>query len=227
MQDIRRMMILAYPDSSSDLGKIMAKDCFLDAIFDKSLSLKVREHSPADLDAAFQLAVKFEAYAQLSSPQKGEDKSKGSKVQTVVSHIQDDAPPGGKSWNAFMESQNDLFKQLESQGEQIMMLSKQVQNLSSPSVQQSKEQVNNSPSPKKTIKCFGCGEVDHILPKCPYRRNNRNKTESADRPGHSMGPKADSAGVSTISGALFIHANINGRRCSCLVDTGFRGKHHK
>ena len=108
----------------------MAKDCFLDAIFDKNLSLKVKEHSPADLDAAFQLAVKFEAYAQLSSPQKGGDKSKGGKVQTVVSHIQDDAPPGGgggESWNAFMESQNDLFKQLKSQGEQIMMLSKQVQ----------------------------------------------------------------------------------------------------
>ena len=62
--------------------------------------------------------------------------------------------------------------------------------------------------------------MDHILPKCPYRRNNKNRTEGADRLGHTMGPKPDSAGVSTISGALFIHANINGRRCSCLVDTG-------
>ena len=31
MQDVR-MMILAYPDSSSELGEIMAKDCFLDAL---------------------------------------------------------------------------------------------------------------------------------------------------------------------------------------------------
>ena len=102
IQDIRRMMILAYPDSSSELGKIMAKDCFLDAIYDKGLSLKVREHSPADLDAAFQLAVKFEAYAQLSGPQKGEDKSKGSKVPTVVSLDQDNDPPGGRSRSALM-----------------------------------------------------------------------------------------------------------------------------
>ena len=220
MQDIRRMMILAYPDSSSELGKIMAKDCFLDAILDKSLSLKVREHSPADLDAAFQLAVKFEAYAQLSGPQKGEDKSKGSKVQTVVSHNQNDAPSGGRSWNAFMESQNDLFKQMKSQGEQIMMLSKQVQNLTSPSVPQSKEQVNNFPSPKKPVKCFGCGELDHILPKCPYRRSGKSRTEAADKSSHTMGSKPDSAGVSTVSGALFVHASINGRRCPCLVDTG-------
>ena len=82
MQDIRRMMILAYPNSSSDLGKIMAKECFLDAIFDKNLSLKVREHSPVDLDAAFQLAVKFEAYVVLSGTPKGEDRYRGSMVQT-------------------------------------------------------------------------------------------------------------------------------------------------
>ena len=33
-----------------------------------------------------------------------------------------------------MASQNDLFKQLKNQGEQIIMLSKQVQNLASSSV---------------------------------------------------------------------------------------------
>ena len=220
MQDIRRMMILAYPDSSSELGKIMAKDCFLDAIFDKNLSLKVREHSPADLDAAFQLAVKFEAYAQLSGPHKGEDKSKGSKVQTVVSLDQDNSPPCGGSWSALVASQNDLFKQLKSQGEQLMMLSEQVQNLASSSVPQSKEQVNNLSSSKKQLKCFGCGEADHILPKCPYRKNNKNKLEVADRSGHVTGPKPDSAGVSTISGALVIYACINGRKYPCLIDTG-------
>ena len=138
MQDIRRMMILAYPDSSSELGKIMSKDCFLDAIFDKNLSLKVREHSPADLDSAFQLAVKFEAYAQLSGPQKNEDKCKGSKVQTVVSSDQNDDHIGERAWNALVASQNDLLKQLKSQGEQILLLSKQVQGLTASSASQIK-----------------------------------------------------------------------------------------
>ena len=220
MQDIRRMMILAYPDSSSDLGKIMAKDCFLDAIFDKSLSLKVREHSPADLDAAFQLAVKFEAYAQLSSPQKGEDKSKGSKVQTVVSHNQNEAPLGGKSWNTFMESQNDLVKQLKNQGEQIMLLSKQVQNLTSSSAPQSKEQMNNFPSPKKPVKCFGCGEDGHVLPKCPHKKSKASKTGIRNVPNSGSNADPDSAVVSTISGALIIHARINGRVYPCLIDSG-------
>ena len=34
------------------------------------------------------------------------------------------------------------------------------------------------------------------------------------------GSKPDPAGVSTISGALFIHACVNGRRYPCLIDTG-------
>ena len=176
MQDIRRMMILAYPDSSSELGKIMSKDCFLDAIFDKNLSLKVREHSPADLDSAFQLAVKFEAYAQLSGPQKSEDRCKRSKVQTVVSSDQSDDHINERSWNALVASQNNLLKQLESQGEQILLLSKQVQGLTISPAPQNKEQWNNNSFSKKQVKCFGCGEADHILPKCPYKKNNKNKT---------------------------------------------------
>ena len=156
----------------------------------------------------------------LSGPQKSEDKSKGSKVQTVVSHDQDNNPPGGGSWSALMASQNDLFKQLKSQGEQIIMLSKQVQSLASSSAPQSREQLNNLPSSKKQVKCFGCGEADHILPKCPHKKNDKNKTDTANRMVRVTGPKSDSGGVSTISGALFIHACINGRRYPCLVDTG-------
>ena len=171
MQDIRRMMILAYPDSSSELRKVLSKDCFLDAIFDKNLSLKVREHSPADLDSAFQLAVKFESYAQLSGPQKSEDKYREGRVQTVTSSDRDDDHIDERSWNAFIASQNNLLKQLKSQGEQMLMLSEQVQSLTASSAPQNKEQLNNNSSSKKQVKCFRCGEDDHILPKCPYKKN--------------------------------------------------------
>ena len=218
MQDIRRMMMLAYPDSSSELGKIMAKDCFLDAIYDKNLSLKIREHSPADLDAAFQLAVKFEAYAVLSGAPKGEDRYRGGMVQTVASSDQGLDPADGRSMRTIFESQNNLFEILKSQGDQILMLSKLVQDLSaSSSASQNREQLNNLPSSKKQVKCFGCGEVGHILPKCVHKKNNENRN------GSNSGSAADpdsAAVVSTISGALIIHARINGRVYPCLIDTG-------
>ena len=172
MQDIRRMMILAYPNSSSDLRKIMAKECFLDAIYDKNLSLKIREHSPVDLDAAFQLAVKFEAYAVLSGAPKGEDRYKGSMVQTVASSDEGHDPTDERSLKAFVASQDNMFKILKSQGDQILMLSKLVQDLSSSSASQSREQLIDLPPPKKPVKCFGCGEVGHVLPKCPHKKNN-------------------------------------------------------
>ena len=142
MQDIRRMMILAYPNSSSDLGKIMAKECFLDAIFDKNLSLKIREHSPVDLDAAFQLAVKFEAYAVLSGAPKGEDRYRGSMVQTVASSDQGCDPTDERSLKAFVASQDNMFKILKGQGDQILMLSRLVQDLSTFSASQNKRAVN-------------------------------------------------------------------------------------
>ena len=220
MQDIRRMMILAYPDSSSELGKIMAKECFLDAIYDKNLSLKIREHSPVDLDAAFQLAVKFEAYAVLSGAPKGEDRYRGSMVQTVASSDQGRDPTDERSLKAFVASQDNMFKILKSQGDQILMLSKLVQDLSTSSASQNKEQLIDLPSSKKQIKCFGCGEVGHVLPKCPHKKNNGNKTgiRNVSNSGSNAGP--DSAVVSTISGALIIHARINGRVYPCLIDSG-------
>ena len=217
MQDIRRMMILAYPDSSSELGRIMSKDCFLDAIFDKNLSLKVREHSPVDLDAAFQLAVKFEAYAQLSGPAKGEDKYKGGKVQAVASSNPSNEYVSENSWNNMMTFQNNLMKQLESQGNQISMLSKQVQGLVSGPSYPSKEQVNPSSSFKRQIKCFGCGEPDHILTKCPHKKNNKIKSNE-NKP--STGSEPEVAGVSAVCGALIIQAVVNGKKLQCLVDTG-------
>ena len=220
MQDIRRMMILAYPDSSSELGKMMAKECFLDAIYDKNLSLKIREHSPVDLDAAFQLAVKFEAYAVLSGAPKGEDRYRGSMVQTVASSDQGHDPTDERSLKAFVASQDNMLKILKSQGDQILMLSKLVQDLSSSSASQSEEQLIDLPSPKKPVKCFGCGEVGHVLPKCPHKKNNGNKTGIGNVPNSGSNADPGSAVVSMISGALVIHARINGRVYPCLIDSG-------
>ena len=219
MQDIRRMMILAYPNSSSDLGKIMAKECFLDAIFDKNLSLKIREHSPVDLDAAFQLAVKFEAYAVLSGAPKGEDRYRGSMVQTVASSDQGRDPTDERSLKAFVASQDNMFKILKSQGDQILMLSKLVQDLST-SASQDREQLIDPPSPKKPVKCFGCGEVGHVSPKCPHKKSNASKTGIRNVSNSGSNADPDSAVVSTISGALIIHARINGRVYPCLIDSG-------
>ena len=141
-------------------------------------------------------------------------------MQTVASSNQDRDPTDERSLKAFVASQDNMFKILKSQGDQILMLSKLVQDLSTSSASQNREQLIDLPSPKKPVKCFGCGEVGHVLPKCPHKRNNGNKMgiRKVSNSGSNAGP--DSGVVSTISGALIIHARISARVYPCLIDSG-------
>ena len=141
-------------------------------------------------------------------------------MQTVASSDEGHDPTDERSMTVIVASQDNLFKILKSQGDQILMLSKLVQDMSIPSASQNKEPLNNLPSSKKQVKCFGCGEVGHILPKCPHKKNNENKTSIRNWLNSGSDAGRDSAVVSTISGALIINAHINGRVYPCLIDTG-------
>jgi hypothetical protein len=67
---VRRLTALAYPSATeTSLRELIARDYFMAAIRDKQLALKVREREPADLDSAYRLAVRQEAYATSSADQ--------------------------------------------------------------------------------------------------------------------------------------------------------------
>ena len=60
---ICRLMALAYPGATdSTLRNVIARDYFLGALTDRQLALKIREREPADLDVAYRLAIRQEAY---------------------------------------------------------------------------------------------------------------------------------------------------------------------
>ena len=58
-QDIRRLLILAYPCPSSSAHEAIAKDSFIDALSNE-LSLKVRERDPPTLDSTLHSALRLE-----------------------------------------------------------------------------------------------------------------------------------------------------------------------
>ena len=62
-RDIRRLMALAYPKLERRARESIASDCFLDALDDPDMALKVRERAPADLDEALATAMRLEAWA--------------------------------------------------------------------------------------------------------------------------------------------------------------------
>src|SRR6218665_959772 len=66
VQEIRRMMALAYPGPSSDIVETVACDAFIDALANQDLAQKVREREPANLEAAYKHAVRLDAYGRSS-----------------------------------------------------------------------------------------------------------------------------------------------------------------
>lgn len=60
-QSIRKMTRQAYPTASSDVVETLALDCFIDAINESEIRLRLREICPKNVSEAEQVAVRMEA----------------------------------------------------------------------------------------------------------------------------------------------------------------------
>ena len=70
-QDIRRLMMLAYPGDRSAMAERMAKEHFICALDDPELELKVREKEPQTLDSALKSAQRLEVFRSAISQRSG------------------------------------------------------------------------------------------------------------------------------------------------------------
>jgi len=70
-QDIRRLMMLAYPGDRSAMAERMAKEHFICALDDPELELKVREKEPQTLDSALKSAQRLEVFKSAISQRSG------------------------------------------------------------------------------------------------------------------------------------------------------------
>src|SRR6218665_2938680 len=83
VQDVRRLMTLAYPSCTSEYGEMIAIRAFLDAIKDNSLALKVRVREPTTLDSAFKLALPLDGYRRATEEPPDSSARKFGRVKTV------------------------------------------------------------------------------------------------------------------------------------------------
>jgi hypothetical protein len=60
-QSVKRLMAMAFPAEKSRCGTIVARDAFITALNDTQLERRIREREPADVEGAFNLAVKLES----------------------------------------------------------------------------------------------------------------------------------------------------------------------
>ena len=74
--DIRRLLALSFPGESGELYEVIGRDCFLSALSDEKLRIRVMNQRPSTLDEALTIVCRMEAYS-------GGTNVDDSKVRTV------------------------------------------------------------------------------------------------------------------------------------------------
>jgi hypothetical protein len=70
--EVCKLMALAYPGTTQiELNDILARGAFITALHDRELETKVWARDPTDLNSAFKVAVRVEAYLQSTSEDRG------------------------------------------------------------------------------------------------------------------------------------------------------------
>jgi len=64
MQDVRRLMVLAYSAQTSEMWESVAINAFLEAVDDPDLALEARKRGPTTLDEAYRDALLLEGFVK-------------------------------------------------------------------------------------------------------------------------------------------------------------------
>jgi len=106
MQDIRRLMVLAYSATTSDIWESVAMNAFVEALGDPELALEIRKRGPLTLDAAYREALLLEGYMRASTK---DDAGRGRRREIYATS----QPPGEGS--DVRRQMDELRKQLAQQ----------------------------------------------------------------------------------------------------------------
>ena len=84
-QDIRRLLVLAYPGDSSPSAEAIAMESFLQALDDKEFELRLCEKEPESLDELFRHALRLEANDRAINSRHDSKRTGGNQVRSLVS----------------------------------------------------------------------------------------------------------------------------------------------
>jgi transposase InsO family protein len=218
VQDVRRLMTLAFPGPSTIHSETIAIRSFIDALLDKEIAMKIREHEPKSLDQAYNLAMRLEGYRKAERNVSDSNERRHGrvklvkeetlsieKVQKMIQEALDHSSYGHEnrrtSWN-YERSNPEPNNQSETR-EKGMWSRRPLQNRSS----FRRREGNTS--------CYECGVQGHFAKECPNRNGRTLPSLSEGEPSHV----ANSNHVLGSNNA-YLALRVNGKKSFALVDTG-------
>ena len=250
MQDIRRLMALAYPLPAEEVTEILAKDAFIDALADRELALKVRERDPKDLQHAYRLAANYESYVKAErgnfddEQQSSKKKLRTNAVGTEVRSVNPQVERVARQLEQQAETLSSLQRELKSMTQKFEELQRQVKKCddvgSTPNFKAELPRFNaaapsfapnsgprswtknyNSLQAGHSIECYNCGIKGHIARFCRKPKQQRSREDSTTVSQPNTSSEPGITGnVASIGTSMYIKARICGRLRLCLIDSG-------
>src|SRR6266536_106960 len=159
MLEIKKLMSLAYPKPTSEVGQIIARDAFIDALKDRQLAIKVFEREPSKLEAAYQIAVKIEKSKEVESRRVNAE-------EIAVEEIK-----GNEERRALKEMISEMQQQLNAQNEVIKELKGDEERENN----WEKRRKEDREEKEQEIVCHKCKQSGHIKLHCKEWKNKRKK----------------------------------------------------
>ena len=151
-EDVERLVRLAYPEATSSMVEVLAKDHFVDSLPDEDMRLRIRQHRPSTLRAALETALELESY-QLASKHRAKfvkevqlEQEQAVQQQTLQSSTKETSMPG------------DVLQQL------VSALKDCCNDLKTSASSTSRRQTR-----KSSLVCWQCGQNGHRRAECPQR----------------------------------------------------------
>ena len=236
VNDVRRLIVLAYPGPSSSMKEALACEAFLEALNDKELAMKIREKEPPTLEEAYQFAMRLEAYA--GGPgvaQKKDRKVHQARMVTEPSQnpetsydrcaefLRDWSQLQQANFQKLMGEIKSFFQRSENSPPALVSPS----GPDPPTGQENRPRYgngyrrrNNYPrrQPSAQTGCFNCGDVGHFVARCPHPMVRRDETEPKTRDTGDV-PASVTNHIKGEKGA-YLKVTIHGRKFHALLDTG-------
>src|SRR6218665_441189 len=235
VQEIRRMMALAYSGPSSDIVETVACDAFIDGLANQDLAQKVREREPANLEAAYKHAVRLDAYGRSSvhgndmdrrhgrvKATKEEWKTSGAVMQETrrLEDLEREVKNLAKELGRFAsKQQSGLGFNKPYQRASVSDTSAEETRKSEPLAQRPAFQPGRWRNPD--IECFLCKQKGHVKRLCPKLTSESVPETRVGEP-TKVEPVQEQAQSRLVKGSrmAYVVARLQGKRLHCLLDSG-------